>query len=107
MENENLNRNDPSHAKKIAQQYRCEFVDLAGFKVEPEGLKKVPLELMFRYNFVPLEETTDGRLAIAVADPSQLMMLDEISLLLGKRIVTKVSTLKQISNVLKRVEQGS
>ena len=52
---------------------------------------------MFRYNFVPLEETADGKLAIAIADPSQLMMIDEISLLLQKRIVTKVSTLKQIS----------
>jgi hypothetical protein len=38
---------------------------------------------MFRYNFVPLEEMQDGRIAIAVADPSQLLMFDEISLLLA------------------------
>jgi hypothetical protein len=37
---------------------------------------------MSRYSFVPLEETHDGGLVIAVADPSQLMLLDEISLLL-------------------------
>jgi len=55
---------------------------------------------------VPLDETADGRLAIAIADPSQLMMIDEISLLLGKRIVTKVSTLKQISDILKKTEQS-
>jgi len=61
---------------------------------------------MFRYNFVPLDETADGRLAIAIADPSQLMMIDEISLLLGKRIVTKVSTLKQITEILKKTEQS-
>jgi type IV pilus assembly protein PilB len=61
---------------------------------------------MFRYNFVPLEETADGRLAIAIADPSQLMMIDEISLLLGKRIVTKVATLAQISEILKKTEQS-
>src|SRR5450756_942299 len=34
------------------------------------------------------------------------MMIDEISLLLGKRIVTKVSTLKQISDILKKTEQS-
>ncbi len=39
---------------------------------------------MFRYNFVPLEETPDGKLAIAIGRPSQLMMIDEISLLLQK-----------------------
>ena len=61
---------------------------------------------MFRYNFVPLEETADGRLAIAIADPSQLMMIDEISLLLGKRIVTKVATLAQITEILKKTEQS-
>ena len=61
---------------------------------------------MFRYNFVPLEETPDGKLAIAIADPSQLMMIDEISLLLKQRIVTKVSTLKQISDILKKTEQS-
>src|SRR5205807_5635927 len=64
------------------------------------------VQLMFRYNFIPLEETQDGRLAIAIADPSQLMMIDEISLLLGKRIVTKVSTLAQITEILKKTEQS-
>ena len=33
-------------------------------------------------------------------------MIDEISLLLGKRIVTKVSTLKQISDILQKTEQS-
>ena len=61
---------------------------------------------MFRYNFVPLEETPDGRLAIAIADPSQLMMIDEISLLLSKRVITKVSTLAQITEILKKTEQS-
>ena len=34
------------------------------------------------------------------------MMIDEISLLLSKRIVTKVSTLKQILDILKKTEQS-
>jgi type IV pilus assembly protein PilB len=93
-------------AQDVARRYRCEFVDLTDFQLHHELFKKIPVELMFRYNFVPLEETTDGRLAIAIADPSQLMMIDEISLLLQKRIVTKVSTLKQISDILKKTEQS-
>ena len=43
---------------------------------------------------------------IAIADPSQLMMIDEISLNLGRRIVIKVATLTQISDVLKKTEQS-
>src|SRR4030088_3740722 len=93
-------------ARDIARRYRCEFIDLTDFQLHHDLFEKIPVHLMFRYNFVPLDETADGRLAIAIADPSQLMMIDEISLLLGKRIVTKVSTLKQISEILKKTEQS-
>src|SRR5438128_9958533 len=93
-------------AQDVARRYRCEYVDLHNFQLHHDLFDKIPVELMFRYNFVPLEETRDGRLAIAIADPSQLMMIDEISLLLGKRIVTKVCTLAQISEILKKTEQS-
>jgi type IV pilus assembly protein PilB len=93
-------------AQDVARRYRCQFVDLRNFQLHHDLFKKIPVHLMFRYNFVPLEETEDGRLAIAIADPSKLMMIDEISLLLGKRIVTKVSTLGQISEILKKTEQS-
>ena len=97
---------DLERAQDVARRYRCEFIDLTGFELHHELFKKIPVELMFRYNFVPLEETADGKLAIAIADPSQLMMIDEISLLLKQRIITKVSTLKQISDILKKTEQS-
>src|ERR1700679_515209 len=97
---------DLERAQDVARRYRCEFVDLSDFQLHHELFKKFSPELMFRYKFVPLEETDDGRLAIAIADPSQLMMIDEISLLLQKRIVTKVATLKQIDNILTKTEQS-
>src|SRR6202049_4309375 len=97
---------DLERAQDVARRYRCEFVDLTDFQLHYELFKKFSPELMFRYNFVPLEETADGKLAIAIADPSQLMMIGEISLLLQKRIVTKVATLKQISDILKKTEQS-
>ena len=93
-------------ARDVARRYRCEFVDLHDFQLHHDLFKKIPVHLMFRYNFIPLEETKDDRLAIAIADPSQLMMIDEISLLLGKRIITKVSTLAQITEILKKTEQS-
>src|SRR5438045_552963 len=97
---------DFEKAQDIARRYRCEFIDLHNFQLHHDLFAKIAPHLMFRYNFVPLEETADGRLAIAIADPSQLMMIDEISLLLGKRIVTKVATLGQISEILKKTEQS-
>src|SRR5438034_2089707 len=94
------------HAKDIARRYRCEFVDLHDFQLHHDLFAKIPPRLMFGYNFVPLEETLEGKLAIAIADPSQLMMIDEIGLLLNKRILTKVATLGQITEILKKTEQS-
>ncbi len=90
----------------LARRYRCEFVDLKNFHIQHELFRKIPVDLMFRYNFVPLEDKADGRLLIAIADPSQLMMIDEIGLLLGRRISTKVATLTQINDILKKTEQS-
>ncbi|HXU14600.1 MAG TPA: GspE/PulE family protein [Terriglobales bacterium] len=93
-------------AQDVARRYRCEYVDLRDFQLHHDLFSKIDPRLMFRYNFVPLEETRDGKLAIAIADPSQLMMIDEIGLLLNKRIVTKVATLGQITEILKKTEQS-
>jgi hypothetical protein len=62
--------NDAEWSRNLARKCGSEFVGLSGFKIPPALLKKVPAELMFRYNFVPLEETQDGKLAIAIADPA-------------------------------------
>ena len=93
-------------AQDVARRYRCEYIDLRDFQLHHDLFSKIDPRLMFRYNFVPLEETRDGKLAIAIADPSQLMMIDEIGLLLNKRLITKVATLAQISEILKKTEQS-
>ena len=92
-------------ARDLAARYRCEFIDLRDYHLDAELFKTVPVDLMFRYNFVPLEQN-DSTLSIAIADPSKLMMIDEIGLLLNRRIKTKVATLAQISDILKKTEQS-
>src|SRR5215472_7235299 len=92
-------------ARELARRYRCEFLDLRDFRLDATLLRSVEVSLMFRYNFVPLEEK-DGFLWVAVADPSQLMMIDEIGVLLRKRVRVKVATLTQINDILKKNEQS-
>jgi type IV pilus assembly protein PilB len=103
---ESANGSEESRARDLARRYRCEFVDLKNFHIQHELFRSVPVDLMFRYNFVPLEQAADGRLTVAIADPSRLMMIDELGLLLGRRIVTKVATLSQINDILKKTEQS-
>ena len=97
--------NDVERAQSLARRYHAEFVDLREHKIQHDLVKSVPVELMFRYNFIPLEQMGD-RLVIAVSDPSRLMVLDEIGGLLGTRLITRVATLTQITDLLKKTEQS-
>ena len=94
-----------AQAEALAHRYHAEFVDLKNFKIQHDLLRTVPVELMFRYNFVPIEQQQDV-LIIAVSDPSRLMVLDEIAGLLGHRIIARVATLSQITDLLKKTEQS-
>jgi type IV pilus assembly protein PilB len=93
------------HARRLAQRYRCAFIDLREQRPDPELFRTIPAELMFRHNFVPLEVQGNG-LVIAVADPSQVLLSDELPLLLGKKLIIKVATATQIGDLLKRTEQS-
>jgi len=96
-------QHDRENARRLAQRYRVPFIDLREQRIDPELFRSIPAEMMFRYNFVPLE-SHDATLVIALADPSQLHLTDELSLLLGKRLQIKVATGSQISDLLKRTE---
>ncbi len=88
-------------ARKLAERYRYAFIDLREQRIDPELFRTIPADLMFRYNFVPLE-SHNNVLSIAAADPGQVQMSDELPLLLGKKLAIKVATPRQIADLLKR-----
>src|SRR5277367_6238886 len=96
---------EKERSRRLAERYRCPFVDLFEQRIDPELFRSIPAELMFRYNFVPLESRSNA-LVVAMADPSQLQLIDELALLIGKRLQIKVATASQIAELLKRTEQS-
>ncbi|MCI0423421.1 MAG: GspE/PulE family protein [Acidobacteria bacterium] len=96
---------EEQQTRRLAERYRCEFVDLKNSPIDPELFRTIPAELMFRYNFVPLK-SVNGSLMVAIADPSELLLTDELGVLLGKKLVVKVATPSQISDILKKSESS-
>src|ERR1700723_2307470 len=92
-------------ARKLAERYRCAFVDLREQRIDPELFRSIPAELMFRYKFVPME-ARGNVLMVAIADPSQLQQTDELALLLGKKLQIKVATTSQIDDLLKSTDES-
>ena len=92
-------------ARAIAARYLCEYVDLHETAIEHELFRSIPVDLMFRYNFVPLR-AQNGTLEIALSDPRNLSLIDELTLLLNRKLRVKVATLSQIAELLKKTEQS-
>jgi len=109
MATETIQIKDPleeaEHAKSVARRYRCDFIDLKSAKIDHELFRTVPVDLMFRYHFVPLQGH-NGTLEIALSDPKQIVHIDELSVLLSKKLKVKVATYSQISDLLKKTEQS-
>src|SRR6202047_3336216 len=98
-------QDERERSRRTAERYRCPFVDLFEQRIDPELFRSIPAELMFRFNFVPMEAQGNA-LVIAVAEPSQVLLSDELPLLLGKKLILKVATPTQIGDLLKRTEQS-
>ena len=92
-------------AKTAAARYRCEYVDLRDGAVDVDLFRSIPVALMFSYNFVPLK-AQNGTLEIALVDPSNLNTIDELSLLLHKKLKVRVATASQVADLLKKTEQS-
>src|SRR5579871_6712615 len=96
---------DAEQARAMAARYRCEFVDLREASIDHDLFRSIPVDLMFRYNFVPMQ-ARNGTLDIALSDPRNLNLIDELTLLLNRKLRIKVATLTQIAELLKKTEQS-
>jgi type IV pilus assembly protein PilB len=88
-------------ARALAARYRLEYVDVASYAPDPEILQSVPVDLMFRYTFLPYRRER-GRLVLVMADPTDIPVVDELSLLLQTPIQPAVGTATAIQEALKR-----
>jgi type IV pilus assembly protein PilB len=93
------------HAQGVASRLGLEYVDLEHFEIDPELFRSIPVDLMFRYNFVPRHRTEVG-LVIVVSDPTDVLMIDELELLLGTSIEVCVGTQTAIQEILKKSESS-
>ncbi len=98
-------RNEEQNAKQLSERYRLEFIELKDFQIDHSLFRSVPVDLMFRYNFVPFKKDHDI-LYVVVADPSNILMVDDLELQLGIRIRMLVGTQSAIQDVLKKSESS-
>ena len=89
--------------RHLAERYRLEFIDMDKFRMDAELFRSIPADLMLRYGFVP-HRKEGATLVIVVSDPSDLPVLDELTLLLGAPVKVAVGVPSAIESILKKSE---
>ena len=96
---------ETAHARRLAERYGLEFVDLGQFSIDHELFRAIPADLMLRYGFVPYRREGPS-LVIVVSDPTDLPMIDELAILLATPIKVTVGTPSAIQAILKKSESS-
>src|SRR5215217_6269214 len=97
---------EAAQARRLAERYRLEYVDISRQTIDHELFRAIPADLMLRYGFVPYRREGQS-LVIVVSDPTDLPMIDELAVLLGTPIKVTVGTASAIQAMLKKSESST
>jgi type IV pilus assembly protein PilB len=88
-------------AATLGKQLNVPFITLAHYDIDPEVLESIPEELVHKYRIVPVDRTGDS-LTIALADPSNIYLLDELRLLTHCQIIPVISFESDIKEAIEK-----
>lgn len=91
-------------AAVLGKQLNVPFITLSQYEIDPEVLNSIPVALVKRYRIVPVDRTGDT-LTIALSDPSNIYLLDELRLLTKAQIVPVISFESDIDEAIKKYYQ--
>jgi len=94
---------DERTARKLAERLQLPFDPLDEFHVDPELFRTIPVEIMLRYQFLP--QRAEGEiLFVVMADPSNIVSVNEIELVLARPLEVAVGPAHRITDILEKSE---
>jgi type IV pilus assembly protein PilB len=90
-------------ARALAKQHGLEFVDLEGLEIDRGVAERLPVEIARLQGAIPVAETDDGELLVAVTDPTDAGARGDLELALGHKIRLAVCAETELAGALDRV----
>ena len=94
---------DLERARALADRLGLPFDPLTEFHMEADLFRAIPVEVMLRYQFLPLGEH-DGALRVVMADPSNVVDVNELELALARSLELVVGPARRINELLEKSE---
>jgi len=87
--------------RALAEQVGLEFVDLSEHQIDPLAATLLPGQLARRYRALPIGER-DGKLLVAMSDPTNLYALDDIRAVTSREVKPVVATASDVEHAIDR-----
>ncbi|MDD5089737.1 MAG: type IV-A pilus assembly ATPase PilB [Candidatus Wallbacteria bacterium] len=83
----------------LAKQLRLPYLNLSTYLIDPTIARTIPEHVARRYQLIPINKV-GNKLTVAMADPLNILAIDDIQLMTGLVVRPVVATSKDINNAL-------
>ena len=87
-------------ARAVAERFGLDHLDLQVYRVDPDAAKLVTPPAIKRYQAVPVAFAGDRTLLVAMADPANVLAVDDIAVMTGYEVRPAVASPTDIDVVL-------
>src|SRR5215213_9968170 len=94
-------------ARAVAERFGLDHLDLRVYRVDPDAAKLVTPAAIKRYQAVPVSFAGDRTLLVAMADPANVLAVDDIAVMTGYEVRPAVASPADIDYVLERLGDPS
>ena len=71
-------------ARALSERFGVDYVDLSVYEIDMGACNLIPVDVAKRYQAVPVGFLPDRSVVLAMVDPSNVLTLDEISMITGR-----------------------
>ena len=73
-------------ARVVAERFGLDYIDLSVYELDMGAVNLIDMDAIRRYQAVPVGFLEDGTLLLAMADPTNVLSIDDIAMLTGRRV---------------------
>ncbi len=92
-------------ARALAERFGVDYVDLSIFEVDMGAVNLIAVDVARRYQAVPVAFMPDGSVLLAMADPTNVLTVDEISMITGLTVWPAAAEREDISALIARLNR--
>jgi type IV pilus assembly protein PilB len=90
-------------ARVVAERFGLDFVDLSVFDVDVGATSLISAETAKRYQALPVGFTDDGALLLAMANPTNVLTIDDIGMMTGRRVRPAAASVEDLNLLVTRL----